>query len=469
MTKELFTNLAQAAIHYRETLPQLPVGVSASRDELMSRVNTALPDEGEAPETAIQTLIASVEHGLVNSASSRYFGFVVGGATPVSVAADWLTSVWNQNAQVYTTSPAASIIEDVVAHWLLELLALPQAAGVGFVTGTQMANFTALTIARNVMLQKYGWDIDADGLPGSPHLNIICGECCHATIHSAIRLMGLGTKNIRSVPADGEGRMQLEAFRETLESCAGPTIVCVQAGNVNTGAFDPIAGIIALTKKRHGWVHVDGAFGLWASVSPRFKHLVTGVEEADSWATDAHKWLNVPYDSGMVIVRSPEAHRHLKTVRCAYAGPTNTSCRDGSHWVPENSRRARGFVLYAALRNLGKQGVRYLVENCCDLAQAFASELTRLPNVRILNQVVLNLVLCRIEPPDIADGDAFNASLAARLQQAGICWMGTTQWRSQTALRISVSNWATTRADVQQSIESLVNSIGEELAVFCSA
>jgi glutamate/tyrosine decarboxylase-like PLP-dependent enzyme len=464
MTKELLTNVTQAAIHYRESLPQLPVGVSTSRDELLSLVNTHLPDEGEAPETAIQNLIASVEQGLIHSASPRYFGFVVGGATPVSIAADWLTSVWNQNAQVYVTSPAASIIEDVVAQWLLELLGLPQAASVGFVTGTQMANFTALSVARNVALQKCGWDIETHGLQGAPRLNVICGECCHATIHSAIRLLGLGTKNIRVVSADEEGRMKLEAFRETIVSCARPSIVCVQAGNVNTGAFDPMADIIALAKKHDSWVHVDGAFGLWAGASPRFKHLVAGVEEADSWATDAHKWLNVPYDSGMVFVRSPEAHRNLKTARCAYAGPANTACRDGSQWTPENSRRARGFVLYAALRHLGKQGVQRLVENCCDLAQAFAVELTRLPHVRILNQVVLNQVLCRIEPPHTADVDAFNASLAARLQRDGVCWLGTTQWRGQTALRISVSNWATTSADVHQSIDSLTDSIEKELA-----
>jgi glutamate/tyrosine decarboxylase-like PLP-dependent enzyme len=270
------------------------------------------------------------------------------------------------------------------------------------------------------------------------------------------------------VQADAEGRIRLDAFRQTLEACQGPTIVCVQAGNVNTGAFDPIAEIIALTKKRKIWVHVDGAFGLWAGASPRFKPLVANVEEADSWATDAHKWLNVPYDSGVVVIRATEAHRSLKTARCAYAGPTKTTCRDGSQWVPENSRRARGFVLYAALRNLGKKGVQQIIENCCDLAQIFASELTRLPNVRILNQVVLNQVLFRIEPEVSADVDTFNASIAARIQQDGICWIGATQWHGQTALRISVSNWATTSADVQQSIESLVNSIEKELAAFCS-
>ena len=411
---------------------------------------------------AIQTLIMSVEKGLIHSVSPRYFGFVVGGSTPVSVAADWLTSIWNQNAQVYATSPAASIIEEIVARWILDLLALPPTAGVGFLTGTQMANFTALSIAKNRTLQDHGWDVDADGLQGAPRVNVVCGECCHATVHSAIRLMGLGTRNVRTVPADGEGRMSLEGFRSALDACTGPTIVCVQAGNVNTGAFDPFADIMALAKGRRAWVHVDGAFGLWARVSPRFEKLLAHVEEADSWATDAHKWLNVPYDSGIVVIRDQEAHRRFKTARCSYAGPAGDGSRDGSQWAPENSRRARGFVLYAALRSLGRSGVRRIVEDSCDMAQAFAQELEKMPGVHILNDVVLNQVLCRLEPPASVDGDAFNAAVAARIQRDGVCWIGTTRWRDQTALRISVSNWSTTRADVERSVASIAAAVEQE-------
>jgi glutamate/tyrosine decarboxylase-like PLP-dependent enzyme len=467
MTSELFMNVAKEAICYREKLSHLPVGVIASRDELVSMVNMTLPEEGERPDVAIQTLIESAEKGLINSTGPRYFGFVIGGSTPVSVTADWLTSIWDQNAQVYSTSPAASIIEDVVAKWLLDLLALPKEAGLGLVTGAHMANFTALTVAKNAVLQQDGWDSEVDGLQGSPHINVVCGECCHATVLSAIHLMGLGNNNIRTVRADDEGRMDLEAFKYTLDKCTGPTIVCVQAGNVNTGAFDPIAGIIESAKERSAWVHVDGAFGLWANVSPRFKNLVSGVQEADSWATDAHKWLNVPFDSGIVIVRDPEIHRNFKTGRCAYAGPPCEDCRDGSQWVPENSRRARGFVLYAALRHLGRKGVSELVDNSCDLAQAFASELSQLPNVRILNRVVLNQVLFRIEPESVSDIDAFNTAVALRIQGEGICWMGTTQWHGLTALRISVSNWSTTINDVRQSIASIMESIEREMAT-CS-
>lgn len=462
MWEKLLQDVAQASIQYRQTVHQAPVGVAASRDELMARASTVLPEQGEPPDVAIRTLIDSAAGGLVHSASPRYFGFVVGGTTPASIAADWLTSAWNQNAMVYLSSPAASIIEEIVARWLLDLLGLPETCGVGLVTGTQVAHFTALSVARNVTLQNFGWDVDADGLQGAPRLDIICSECCHATIHSAVRLVGLGARNIISVPADEQGRMRLDAFRTAFEACAGPTIVCVQAGNVNTGAFDPIADVIAIARQRPAWVHVDGAFGLWAAASPRFRHLVAGMEDADSWATDGHKWLNVPYDSGMVMIRAADAHRCLKTARCGYAGPAEPANRDGSQWAPENSRRARGFVLYAALRNFGRRGVQQIVESCCDMAQAFADRLSRLPEVRLLNQVVLNQVLCRIEPPGIADADAFNAAVALRLQREGDCWIGATQWRGQTALRISVSNGATGPADVERSVDSLAQAIAAE-------
>jgi glutamate/tyrosine decarboxylase-like PLP-dependent enzyme len=273
----------------------------------------------------------------------------------------------------------------------------------------------------------------------------------------------LNQKNIRPVCADEQGRMDIDMLKKTLDVCPGPTIICAQAGNVNTGAFDSFADIVDLAKEHEAWLHIDGAFGLWANVSPKFKHLTFGVDGANSWATDAHKWLNVPYDSGIVIIRDREMHRGLKTARCAYAGLANIDCRDGSQWVPENSRRARGFVLYAALRNLGRKGVRQLIDNCCDMAQEFANHLTELPYASVLNDVVLNQVLCCLQPESIIDKDAFNTAIAYRVQQKGICWLGTTQWRGQTVLRISVSNWLTTREDVHQSIISIKNAIDEEL------
>jgi glutamate/tyrosine decarboxylase-like PLP-dependent enzyme len=463
MMEELFRTAFQSAVRYRESLPDRPVGVSASPEELNPLLNSDLPEDGESPQAAIQMLMTGVEKGLIHSAGPRYFGFVVGGSSPVSVAADWLTSAWDQNAQVYASSPAASIVEEVVGRWVLELLGLPATAGVGFTTGTQMANFTALSVARNSVLRDHGWNMEADGLQGAPPIQVLCGECCHATIHSAVSMMGLGARNMRVIPADEEGRIRLEVFRGELDGCTGPVIVCVQAGNVNTGAFDPIEEIIALSRKRGAWVHVDGAFGLWAAASPRLAHLVAGVGQADSWATDAHKWLNVPYDSGMVIIRDSDAHRGFKTARCGYAGPQNSAMRDGAQWVPENSRRARGFILYAALRNLGRKGVANMVEQCCGLARMFASELAPIPDLRIINQVVLNQVLFRVEPAGFADLDALNASVASRIQRSGVCWIGTTEWQGKTMLRISVSNSTTTEADVSMSVKSMAQSFREEI------
>jgi glutamate/tyrosine decarboxylase-like PLP-dependent enzyme len=465
LSKEFLMNVAQIATDYDEARPSRRVGVLESHEQLISWVDSTLPNEGEPPEVAIQALITSVQKGLMNSTHPRYFGFVIGGSTAASTAADWLTSTWDQNAQVYNTSPAASIIQDVVAHWLLDLLALPQDAGVGFVTGTQMANFTALTAAKNAVLQRQGWDVELNGLQGAPHISVVCGECCHGTIHSAVRLLGLGQKNIHTVRADGQGRIDPDALRKALDVCSGPTIICAQAGNANTGAFDPFDDIVALAKEFDAWLHIDSAFGLWAGASPRYKHLVSGVDEADSWATDAHKWLNVPYDSGLVIIRDRKMHQDIKTMRCAYAGPANIDCRDGSQWAPENPRRARGFVLYAALRNLGRQAVSQLIDNCCARAQEFASLLAELSYVRVINEVVLNQVLFRLESESIPDLDAFNTAVAARVQQDGICWIGTTQWLEQTALRIFVSNWSTTEEDVCQSMISLRKAIDKELTI----
>ncbi len=455
MSRDLFDLVAQLAGDYRERVAAMPVAMSHTADELLAHVRAELPDDGESPEDALRALVAAVEPGLTHTANPRYFGFVIGGSTPASVAADWLTSAWDQSGQAFATSPAAAVIEDVVSRWLLDLLRLPADCGVGLVTGGQMANFTALAAARNAVLRQHGWDPDTGGLQGAPPITVLSGECSHATVHTAIRLAGLGTRNVVTVPADDQGRMHPDALETALDACAGPTIVCVQAGNVNTGAFDPFPRVAALASSRGAWLHVDGAFGLWAAASPRFRYLCDGVEEADSWAVDAHKWLNVPYDSGIVIIRDRDAHRRLKTARCSYAGTAAADRRDGSQWVPENSRRARAFVLYAALRNFGRQGVQRLVERCCDAASSFASRLAALPDARLLNDVVLNQVLCRFEPAGVEDVDRFNADVAERVQRDGVCWLGTTRWQDRTALRISVSNWQTTLADVETSVASI--------------
>ncbi len=462
LNKELLTDVIENAIEYINSLSDANVGISLSKDKLFSMIDADLSEYGVSPAAAIKSLIDGVENGLIRSGSPRYFGFVIGGSTPVSIAADWLTTVWDQNAQAYGTSPAAAVMEEVVAKWLLELLGLPESAGVGFVTGAQMANFTALAVARNKVLKDHGWDFDAEGLQGAPHLRVLCSATCHGTVRSAVRLMGLGKKNVETVETDQEGRMDTAAFKRTLGAHSGPTIVCVQAGNVNTGAFDPIADIAVLARERGAWLHVDGAFGLWAAVSPSLKHLIAGIELADSWATDAHKWLNVPYDSGLVIVRQPETHLKLKVEQCTYVGAAQVGYRNGSEWVPENSRRARAFVLYASLRCLGRSGVRRIVENSCEMARLFATELIKLPGVEVLNQVVLNQLLFRIIPTLVTEDKDVHASVAQRIQRTGVCWLGTTHWAGQTVLRISVSNWATTTADIRMSVECIREAIEKE-------
>jgi glutamate/tyrosine decarboxylase-like PLP-dependent enzyme len=463
MSDELFNLIVKEALQFRKSQSSSRVGVLSSYEELLSSVNTDLPDKGEPSEEAINKLISSVKDGLVHSVNPKYFGFVIGGSSPVSIAADWLTSVWDQNAQVYNTSPAAAIIEDIVTEWILELLDLPKNASIGYVTGAQMANFVGLSIARNSVLSDHSWDVDVNGLQNAPHINVICGECCHGTIKSAIRLIGLGTNNIKTVPADKEGRIRIKNVQSVTSGAEGPTILCLQAGNVNTGAFDSFEEIIDFAHSKNIWVHIDGAFGLWARANTQFKHLTAGVQKADSWSVDAHKWLNVPYDSGMVIVKNSEAHKRLKTTRCAYSGESEDNHRDGSAWVPENSRRARAFVLYATLRNLGREGVGQLIEKSCNLALQFSSEFKKMSSIRVYNDVVLNQVLFRIEPQFVMDLDSFNNAIADRIQKSDICWIGTTIWKGLTMLRISVSNYATNENDVSMTIAHLKTVIDEEL------
>jgi len=462
MENELFNKIVNEIIDYRAKGSISRVGVNKSYEELCSQANRELPDTGESTENAISSLISSVKDSLIHSVNPRYFGFVIGGSTPASLAADWLTSGWDQNGQVYNTSPAAAIIEDIVSAWILDLLDLPQKASVGYVTGGQMANFVGLSLARNHVLSSMSWDVEKKGLQNSPHINVICSECCHATIHSAVRLMGLGTDNIINVSADQEGRIKTDELYSVIANCHTPFILSLQAGNVNTGAFDNFEKIIDFAHSKKAWVHVDGAFGLWARATEKYKHLTTDIQKADSWSIDAHKWLNVPFDSGMIIVRDSNTHKKLKTNRCAYAGEDIVSQRDGSTWVPENSRRARAFVLYASLRNLGREGVKKLIQNSCELAKIFELELKKIPEVRVLNEVVLNQILFCIEPQSISDIQSFNEGVAKRIQNLGICWLGTTIWEGATILRISISNHSTTKDDILISIQSIKKAIDAE-------
>jgi glutamate/tyrosine decarboxylase-like PLP-dependent enzyme len=418
--------------------------------------------EGVEATRVIRELAYDVEPGLIASAGPRYFGFVIGGSLPVTLAADWLTSAWDQNACLYAQSPAAAVVEEVVAAWLLEILGLPATASVGLVTGCQMANFAGLAAARHAVLKRFGWDVEQDGLIGAPDLRVILGAEAHFTILSALRMLGIGVRRVVEVPADGEGRMRPEALAPLLRSSSRPTIVCAQAGNVNTGACDPVGEIAELAHASGAWVHVDGAFGLWAAASPELRRHVAGLAKADSWATDAHKWLNVPFDSGIAIVADPESHRAALTARAAYLVQASGAERDGLDWTPEASRRARAFTLYAALRTLGRRGVARLVERSCGLARLMAECLSAEPGVRILNDVVLNQVLVGFEAPAGRNADALTIATIARIQREGACWLGGTRWNGREAARISVSNWSTTEEDIRGAARAIVDAFRAE-------
>jgi glutamate/tyrosine decarboxylase-like PLP-dependent enzyme len=459
----LLKGTADLALEFLEGLPGRRVGPTASRDELRAALGGPLPERGEEAWQVIERLARGADPGLVGMAGPRYFGFVIGGHVPASLAADWLTSTWDQNATLYATSPANSVVEEVAAGWLLEVLGLPATASVGFTTGCSMANFTALAAARHAVLDRAGWNVEAEGLFGAPAIDVVIGDEAHATILSALQMLGLGRERVKRVAADAQGRMVPAALREVLSCGSGPLIVCAQAGNVNTGACDPLAEIVPLVRERGGWLHVDGAFGLWAGAVPDLAHLVAGAAGADSWATDAHKWLNVPYDNGIVIVAHPEPHRAAMTISAAYLAQTEGGERDPFDWVPEFSRRARGFTVWAALRSLGRSGVADLVERCCALARRFAERLAGEPGVEILNDVVLNQVLVRFSPPGSGDADALTRDaltrdVVARVQADGTCWLGGTTWRGLAAVRISVSNWSTAEADVDVSAEAILRA-----------
>ena len=448
---------AHASAFLRD-LPQRFVGARAGRDEMIATLDAPLPQHGEDPAAVIDLLARNAERGASACASPRYFGFVIGGSLPVALAADWLVSTWDQNAGIHVISPITAAMEEVAARWLLELFDLPRASGVGFVTGCQMAHFTCLAAARHGVLRRAGWDVEADGLNGAPRIHVVASEEAHVTFDVALRYLGLGTRSLVRVKADEQGRMHADHLREVLPALHGPAIVCAQAGNVNTGAFDPLREIGELTRAHGAWLHVDGAFGLWARASAEtsLRAMADGIELADSWATDAHKWLNVPYDSGVAIVRSADDHRDAMTSTAAYLIQTRGAERDAVDWVPEFSRRARGIPVYATLRALGREGVASLVDRCCARARQFAELLSAEPGVRILNDVVLNQVLVRF-----GDDDDLTRAVIAGVQQDGTCWASGTVWHRVAAMRISVSNWATSEEDVVVSVAAMIGVFRE--------
>jgi len=445
--RDLLRETAELAADFLDSLPDRPVFPHVEVDELRARLGGPVPDGPTDAREVVRELAAAGDAGAVAIPSGRYFGFVIGGAVPAALAADWLTSTWDQNAGLYVAGPAASVVEEVAGEWLAELLGLPRGVSFAFVTGTQMAHATALAAARNHVLARAGWDVEHDGLTGAPPIRVLAGDNVHSTLPRALRLIGLGTGSLVPVAADDQGRMRPDSVREALASGDGPTVVCAQAGEVNTGSFDPLEEIADAAAAAGAWLHVDGAFGIWAAASPRFAHLVRGAERADSWATDGHKWLNVPYDSGIVFCAKPDAHRRAMSVQAEYlvqsgeGGP-----RDQVDWTPEFSRRARGFPVYAAIRSLGRSGIAELVERCCDLAQRFAAGIAEVPGVEALNDVVLNQVLFRF------GSDEQTAAKLAAVQRSGVAWMSGTAWAGRQAIRISVSNWQTTDADVDRTV-----------------
>ena len=440
---ELLDDAARRAQRYLDELDGRPVFPTDAMRARLGELGGALPQDPTPPREVLKLLDDAASPATVASAGRRYFGFVTGGALPATVAASWLATAWDQNCFTSTMSPAVTAIEKIALGWLLDVLDLPRDAGGAFVTGATMANLTALAAARRSVLARAGWDVDENGLHGGPRVRVVIGAEAHPTLRKALGLLGLGRSAVEIVPVDEQGRMRADA----LPALDGPTIVCIQAGNVNSGAFDPAAEICAAAHAAGAWVHVDGAFGLWAAASPSRAHLTRGFADADSWATDAHKWLNVPYDSGLAFVRDAAALRGALSISAPYL--PQGAPREPGDYTPESSRRARAVEIWAALRSLGSRGLAALIERNCRQAQRFAERLGA-AGAEVLNDVVLNQVV-------VSFGDeARNREVLARVAADGTCWCGPTSWRGRAAMRVSVSSWATTDPDVERSIDAIL-------------
>ena len=443
--KELLAETALRAARYADEIGNRRVTPRAEDIARLEELGGPLPRKGLDPAQLLSLLDEIGSPATVATTAGRYFGFVIGGTLPAALAANWLAGAWDQNACLYVMSPVAAKIEEIVLAWMIDAFGLPSTCGAGFVTGTTMANFTALAAARTALLQRKGWDVEENGLFGAPPLSVIVGDEVHVSLLKALALLGLGRSRVTRVPTDNQGRMRSDA----LPSIDDSTLVCVQAGNVNSGAFDPASEICSRARDAGAWVHVDGAFGLWAAVSPRYSYLLHGAQSADSWAIDCHKWLNVPYDSGIAVVREEEHLRKAMTLSAAYL--QTSGWREPGHYAPEASRRARGIDMWAAMRALGRDGLRDLVERNCRQAKMFADGLEG-AGFRVLNDVVLNQVLVSF------GSDQQTLRVIAEVQNEGTCWCGGTQWHGEAAMRISLSNWATTEEDVQRSLAAIIKS-----------
>jgi glutamate/tyrosine decarboxylase-like PLP-dependent enzyme len=442
--KELLTDAAARAISYLEGLESRAVAPTASAMAELRAFDAALPAKPGDPAETLRLLDEVGSPATTAMAGPRFFGFVIGGSLPVTLAANWLAGAWDQNSAYYRATPSTSFVEQVALRWLLDVLRLPPECSGAFVTGATVANLCALAAARHAVLKAAGWNVEAQGLFGAPPITVVVGAEVHPSVTKSLGILGLGRSRVVKVPVDGQGRMRADS----LPAISGPTIVCVQAGNVNTGAFDPIEQVCRQAHAAGAWVHVDGAFGLWAAAAPSRQHLAVGIAQADSWATDAHKWLNVPYDCGLAFVRDPLALQAAMAITAEYL-PTQSEFRNPADFTPELSRRARGVEVWAALRSLGREGLAGLIEGNCAQAQRFAQKLSA-AGFEILNDVVLNQVL-------VSFGDAEKTNrVISGVQADGTCWCGVTVWQGRTAMRISVSSWATTEADVDRSVEAII-------------
>jgi glutamate/tyrosine decarboxylase-like PLP-dependent enzyme len=451
--RDLLRRAAELAADHLDTLETRPVSPQVALDELRARIEVPMPDGPTDPADVLEELASALEPGVVASQSGRYFGFVVGSSLPAALAADVLVSTWDQNLGLLALGPSALVAENTAGAWVKDLLGIPESASFAFVTGCQMAHVTCLAAARLHVLAGAGWDVNEQGLAGSPPITVLVGAKRHSTIDRALRYLGIGRAQIRGVDALPDGRLDPSALASALAETGGPTIVCAQAGEVNTGVFDDLLAVADAVEGTGAWLHVDGAFGLWAAAAPSLRHLLAGSERADSWATDAHKWLNVPYDCGIAFCARPEAHREAMTAQAVYLVRRPDVLREPVDWTPEFSRRARAVPVYAALRQLGRTGLADLVERSCARARRFADGVAGLPGCEVLNEVVLNQVLFRF-----ADDEATTGALAA-VQASGEAWMSGTEWDGRAAIRLSVSSWRTTERDVDRTVAAFAAAV----------
>ncbi len=446
----LFRRAADEALAFRRGIAERAQRPDITYGEALAKWDAPTPENGTPPEDALDEMLRLAEGGLHAMTGPRFYGWVIGGSHPAGVAADWLVSAWGQNVGNHMAAPAASAAETVAGRWLVDILGLPAGSSVGFCTGATMANFVGLAAGRSEVLRRLGWDVEAKGLFGAPEIRVAVGEDAHVSAMSALQFLGLGHERVIRIATDAEGRMRPDALAAALDTGKGPCIVMAQSGQINTGASDPFDEIAPIAKRHGAWVHVDGAFGLWGNAAPGRVHLTRGVELADSWATDGHKWLQTPYDCGFAIVRDAEAHRRAMAFGASYLPPVAEGERDPTHYVPELSRRARGFATWTLLKHFGRAGIAEMVERHCRLAKLIAEKASEEAGVAVLNEVVLNQAVLRF-----GDDDDKTLAAIAQLQKNGIAFAGGSKWRDRWVMRISVSNHATTEADAVKTADAI--------------